>query len=91
MKETKYLYGSTWPLQPWRILARVKHDCSLERLGSDWMGPMHTGVKVKASQLMGDGLLTHPTTIAQNSHWKVKRPQAGAGGTKQVVGLPPLI
>ena len=25
-------------------------------------------LKFKASQLMGDGLLTHPTTIAQNSH-----------------------
>ena len=29
-------------------------------------GSMLTGVK--GSQLLGDGLLTHPTTIALNSH-----------------------
>ena len=34
--------------------------------------PNATGVK--GSQLLGDGLLTHPTTIALNSHWKAEAP-----------------
>ena len=58
--------GAHGPFSLERILAREKHDCSLERLGSDSIGLMLTGVK--GSQFLGDGLLTHPTTIALNSH-----------------------
>ena len=50
---------------------------------------MHT--RVKARQLLCDGLLAHPATTDYNDHWKVKRPQAGVGGTRQGPSLLPRI
>ena len=47
---------------------------------------MHTQLREK--ELRIGGLFAHPATTEYNDHWKVRRPQAGVGGIRQVPGLP---